>query len=551
MDIKELADKLLPGITKTVEDIEKMYPKRELKEGAMVTRFAPSPTGFVHMGSLYVSYLARIYANQSEGVCMLRIEDTDGKRTVENAIEGIVSDLANFKITFDEGPGFGGEYGPYIQSERKEIYQAYAKMLIEKGLAYPCFCTEGDMENMRHEQELNKGRTGYYGSYAKCRNLTISDIEEKLANGERYIIRMRSKGSFRNRVTIKDEIRGKVSFPENDTDVVIIKADGLPTYHFAHVVDDHLMGTTHVIRGDEWLPSFPLHVQMFETMGWELPKFIHISPIGKMDEGSKRKLSKRKDPECAVSYYHEHGIPNEVVKLYLATLANSNFEEWYTKNPELSIEDFTFEFKKMSISIALFDLEKLNNISKLYFSRQKATDLYENALEYNKEFDKDFADLMEKYKDYTINVLNIERNTKKPRKDIGTYKDVKTTNYYMYDEIFSNMSDEDLYKDLDSEKTYDTQILKEYIEKYFDENDERDAWFDKLKSLAEANGYSGDTKAYKAEPEKFKGHVGDICELIRVAATSKTKTPDLYDLLKLLGKERLAARFERFEKVAK
>jgi len=552
MNNKEIAELLLPNVKNTPDYYENLYKPRNLKEDAFVVRFAPSPTGFVHMGSAYVSFLNKIYARQTGGVCYLRIEDTDTERTTED-IDKIRIDLENFGIKFDEGAGIGGEYGPYIQSQRKDIYQAYAKKLIEDGLAYPCFCTKKDMEDMRKEQEALKDRTGYYGMYAKCRNLTNDEIEERVKNGDKYIIRLKSNGSFKNKIVLKDEIRGKLSFPENDADTVIIKADGLPTYHFAHVVDDHLMKTTHVIRGEEWLPSLPLHIQMFDTMGFEAPKYVHIAPIGKIDEETKgkRKLSKRKDPECAISYYHEEGIPNMVVMLYLSTLANTNFEEWYNKNPNSSIFDFKFELKKMNSSISLFDMEKLNNISKIYFSRLSANELYDMALDYFEKFDVEFAKLLKENKEYSIEVLNIERNVKKPRKDITTLKDVKNVNWYMYDEIFFKLGSNEVYKDLDMSKEYETHILEEYIDKYYDENATKDEWFESIKKLAVDSGYASDKRVYNDNPDQYKGHVGDVCELIRVAVTSKTRTPDLYDILRLLGKNRIHDRFNRFSEYIK
>lgn len=548
MTNKEIADLLLPGINVTPEEIEARYANRNLKEGALVTRFAPSPTGFVHMGSLYGSLIDWIYAKQTDGVVYLRIEDTDGERTVENGIENIVRDLKTFDIEFMEGPSQGGEYGPYIQSERKEIYQCFAKKLIEEGKAYPCFCTKDDLDSMRESQEKSGSRTGYYGMYAKCRNLSNDDIEERVKRGDKYVIRMRSMGSFRNKVNASDVVRGKLNFPENDYDEVIIKGDGLPTYHFAHICDDHLMKTTLVVRGEEWLPSLPKHVQMFDMMGWEKPKYLHTSAIGKVDEetGGKRKLSKRKDPESAVSYYHEHGIPHEVVKLYLAALINTNFEEWYTKEREAKLADFKFDFKKMSTSIAMFDLDKLMNISKIYFSRMKAEDVYNETLTYCNEFDKEFAELLTKYKEKSIALLNIERECKKPRKDIGSYPDVRDVNWYMFKELFDTKKDEELYADIDKERTYDKDVLKMYAEEIFDENADKDAWFEGMKTLAEKNGYSPDTKAYKENPDAFKGHVGDVCEQVRFAVTSKTKTPDLYELLRILGKEEVQNRINRF-----
>lgn len=554
MTNKEIAELLLPGINVTPEDIEARYADRNLPEGALVTRFAPSPTGFVHMGSLYGSLIDMLYAKQSNGVVYLRIEDTDGERTVENGIENIVRDLKNFDVEFMEGPSQGGEYGPYIQSERKEIYQCFAKKLIEEGKAYPCFCSKEEMEEMRESQTKTGGRTGYYGMYAKCRNLSNDEIEERVKRGDKYVIRMRSNGSFRNKMTAMDVVRGKLNFPENDMDEVIIKGDGLPTYHFAHICDDHLMKTTLVVRGEEWLPSLPKHYQMFDMMGWEKPKYLHTSAIGKLDEetGGRRKLSKRKDPESAVSYYHEHGIPHEVVKLYLATLINTNFEEYYTKEKEAKLLDFKFDFKKMSTSIAMFDLDKLMNISKIYFSRMKAEDVYNETLVYADEFDKEFADILRKYKDKSIALLNIEREVKKPRKDIGAYPDVKEVNYYMFNEYFDNMSDEELYKDIDFEaRKYDKEVLTKYASEIFNPNDDKDAWFEGMKKLAEECGYAGETKLYKENPENYKGHVGDVCEQIRAAVTSKTRTPDLYELLNILGKDEVAKRIDRFVKFMK
>lgn len=546
MDYEKIANLLLPGIDKDIEFYEKKYPSRNLNEKQMVTRFAPSPTGFVHMGSLYTAFISNLFAKQSNGICFLRIEDTDKKREVKNGIIGIVNDLKNFSITYDEGELYGGNYGPYIQSKRKEIYQAFAKHLLKKGLAYPCFCSEEETESVRKIQERNKDRIGYYGKWATCRNLSTKEIEKKLKEGKEFVIRLKSPGDFNNKIIHNDLIKGRIEFPENDLDIVLIKSDGLPTYHFAHLVDDHLMRTTHITRGDEWVSSLPIHIQLYTMFGFKPLQYAHIAPITKDDNGSRRKLSKRKDKEAAMSYYHEMGIPTEAVKLYLATLTNTNFEEWYNQNPDSKIKDFEFTFEKMNVSGALFDLAKLNNISKVYFSRLSGEEIYNEALKYYDEYDKFFADLLRKHKEYTINLLNVERYIAKPRKDIGAYKDIKEETWYMYDEIYCSIENKEKYKDLDKEKEYDLDLLKDYIENYFNENDTKEVWFEKIRSLGVKRGYAKDTKTYKKDPNLYKGHVGTACELIRFAATSRTRTPDLYEITKLMGKERLKKRLNNF-----
>lgn len=436
MTNKELAELMFPNVKHDVDYYEALYPERNLPEGAVVSRFAPSPTGFVHMGSLLSAFIASKVPKETNGVFYLRIEDTDGKRSVENGVQGIIDDLNNFDIKIDEGVVSEteqiGKYGPYIQSERKEIYDTYAKHLVEEGLAYPCFCTQEEIDETRKMQELNKERIGIYGSYAKCRFLTNEERAEKIKNGVPYIIRLKSPGNFNKKIVLNDLVRGKIEFPENDMDIVLIKSDGLPLYHFAHVIDDHLMRTTHVLRGEEWISSTPVHLQLFQVLGFKTPKYAHLGVVMKIDEdGTRRKLSKRKDPEAAVSYYHQKGIPVEAVKLYLMTIANSNFEGWWDQNPTLGIDDFKFDFKKMSVSGSLFDLEKLLNISKSYISRLKASEVYEKALTWAKEFDTEFATILEKYKDYSISILNIEREQKKPRKDFESFSSIKS-NIWLY-----------------------------------------------------------------------------------------------------------------------
>ena len=553
MTDKELADLIFPNITKTPEDYEKMYPKRNLKEGAVVSRFAPSPTGFVHMGSLLTTLIERKIPDETDGVFYLRIEDTDQKRSVENGISGIVQDLKNFNIKIDEGALSEtesiGDYGPYIQSQRKEIYECYAKSLIERGLAYPCFCSAEELDETRKIQELNKERIGYYGSFAKCRNLTNEERAERIKRGDPYIIRLKSPGVYENKVVFNDLVRGKIVFPENDLDVVLIKSDGLPIYHFAHVVDDHLMRTTHVLRGEEWVSSVPIHIQLFNILGFELPKYAHLGLVMKIDEetGQKRKLSKRKDKEAAVSYYHEQGIPVEAVKLYLMTIGNSNFEEWLNQNPDKDYNEFKFDFKKMSASGSLFDLEKLINISRNYISRLTAEEVYENALKYTEEYDKEYYDLLIKYKDYCINMFNIERNQKKPRKDYARYGDIRDYTWYMFDELFDSKTDKEYefqgITDLEEIK----KILKLYLEKYYHEEDDEQTWFERLKDLSEELGYAREVRDYKENPDNYKGLVGDISMVLRVALTTKAQTPNLYQIMKLFGKERVTERFNKIK----
>ena len=546
MTNKDLADLIFPNITKTIEDYEKIYPKRDLPEGAMVTRFAPSPTGFVHMGSLLASFISSKAAKDTKGVFYLRIEDTDQKREVPNGIEGIVKDLQNFEIKIDEGALSRtesiGAYGPYIQSERKEIYQAFIKHLLEVGMAYPCFCSEDHLKEIREMQEATKSRIGYYGRYAVCRNLKIEEAYNRIKNGEKFIIRLKSPGDFEKKIIVNDLVKGKIEFPENDLDIVIMKSDGLPTYHFAHLVDDHLMRTTHVTRGDEWVSSLPVHIQLFQMFGFEPPKYAHLSPILKQEGETKRKLSKRKDPEAAMSYYAELGIPIEAVHLYLMTIANTNFEQWYDQNKDKTLDDFKFDFKKISASGSLFDVEKLINISRNYISFLSAEEVYENVLNWSATYDKELHELLEKYKEYTINIFSIERYQKKPRKDYESWSSIKKNIWYMYDELFTNV-EYDFQKITDDKEI--SKILKTYLEKYYQENDDKDTWFNKIKELTDELGYCSNMKEYKENPDNYKGSVADISTVIRVALTSSSMTPDLYEIMKLLGKERITSRINQ------
>ncbi len=542
MTNKELADLIFPNITKTIDDLKKEYPKRNLPEGAIVTRYAPSPTGFIHIGALYAGFVARTFATQSNGVLFLRIEDTDTKRTIDNGVATIINGLKEFNVTFDEGPinddgDSNGNYGPYIQSQRKEIYQVFVKHLIEEGLAYPCFCKPEELERMREKQEKTKARIGYYGPWATCRNLSNDQRAERIKNGEDFIIRLKSNGNYNKKIICHDEIRGDLAFPENDIDVVINKSDGLPTYHFAHLVDDYLMGTTHVIRADEWIASLPLHYQLFQVFGFDVPKYAHISPLSKLEDGKMRKLSKRKDPEAAMSYYHELGIPYEAVKIYLATIANSGFEVWHSENPKADISEYKFEFSKMSKSPALFDLDKLNFVCKEYVSTLKAEELYKDVAKYLKSFDTEFEKLFTRNPEYSIGFLNIEREQKKPRKDIAYYSDVKKEMWYMFDELFTYNWEE--------EKNPDAEILLDYMNNYYNENDTQQEWFERITEFGRKYNYVP-MKEYKASPDEFKGHTGMICEMLRYIVTTKHQSPNLYDILKLLGKDRIIDRIEKY-----
>jgi len=542
MDNKELAELIFPDV-KGADYYEAKYPKRNLPEGAIVTRFAPSPTGFVHIGSLYQALVAWKVAKQTKGVYFLRVEDTDQKREIENGVTEITKSLADFGIIADEGMTDDthevGDYGPYKQSVRRDIYQSYAKKLIVEGKAYPDFCSQEELDKIRSDQELAKERTGYYGKWAKYRDMPIDMAAEKIKAGDRYIIRMKSPGNPDRKVRIKDIIKGNVDMPENDIDEVIIKSDGLPTYHFAHAVDDHLMHTTTVIRSDEWLPSVPKHLQLFQILGNEPPRYAHISPIMKNDNGNKRKLSKRKDPEAAVSYYHELGIPKDAVKEYLMNIANSNFEMWRKQNPDASLDEFDLELNKMSVSGALFDMIKLQDVSKGVISKFTAEQVYDEVLAWSKEYDPELVDMLAD-KEYALKVFGIERGNVKPRKDIAKWSDVKYIISYMYDDKF-DYTNHDEYQKINDEAEINN-IVKTYFEKYYNEADDKQTWFDKIKELADEFGYCKEVKEYKANPDAYKGHVGDVSTALRIRLTGRSQTPDLYEIMHVIGKERLLKR---------
>ena len=546
VDYKDLANLIFPD-AKDISYYEEKYPRRNLKEGAIVTRYAPSPTGYMHIGGLYQALIAKKISSQTEGVFFLRVEDTDQKREIENGVSEIVNSLKEFKVEADEGmismTESIGDYGPYKQSERKEIYQAYAKYLIQQGKAYPCFCTPEEGEAIRAKQENAKIRPGYYGVWAKCRNNTVEDMVERIKNGESYIIRFKSPGREDRKIKHKDVIKGNVEFPENDQDIVIIKADGLPTYHFAHAVDDHLMGTTHVIRGDEWLSSVPLHLQLFYELGFKAPKYAHIAPIMKNDNGNKRKLSKRKDPEAATSYYEKEGIPAEAVREYLLNIANSTFENWRRANPDKDISEFELLLNKMSVSGALFDMIKLLDVGKTVISKFTAEKVYEEALSWAKKYDEELEKILQD-KDYALKVFGIERGNKKPRKDISKWSEVKENIEYMYDESFYVKEQKYDYQVINVQEEIN-KILTLYIEKYYNESDDKQTWFEKIKELAGEMGYAKEVKEFKANPGQYKAHVGDVSTFLRVDLTGIKNTPDMYEIMQVLGKERMAKRFEK------
>ncbi len=542
MDYQKLADLLFPNVDKTPDDMEALYPQRETKEGAVITRMAPSPTGFVHLGNLVMGLTAERMAHQSGGVLYLRIEDTDAKREVPGAVEVLINALKKYDIMFDEGAvidGDLGDYGPYRQRQRENIYHVYAKDLVSRGLAYPCFCTEEDLAKMREEQEKNKENYGYYGKYAVWRDRPIEDIIEKMNAGVPYVLRFRSTGSIDNKIKFTDLIKGNLELTENDIDHVLLKSDGIPTYHFAHAVDDHLMRTTHVVRDDSWLSTLPFHLQLFAALGFKPPKYLHIGPLMKMDGTSKRKLSKRKDPELAVTYYQAAGFPSEAVYEYLLTVLNSNFEDWRRANKELPASEFKFSYKKMNPAGSLFDQDKLADVSKNVISMFSADKVYSDVLDWAKEYDNDFANVLSNNEDTAKAFFAIGRGGKKPRKDIEKWSEVKDFSGYMFDEYYKPCFEYPENISADDAKA----ILNEYV-KIYDPSDDNSVWFDKVKSICSPLGFSPDVKAYKADPDSFKGHVGDVSTVIRIAVTGRTNTPDLCTIMQLLGKERVLERIK-------
>ena len=540
---KALAELLFPNVTQTPDDLEKLFPPRKLPEGARVTRFAPSPTGFLHIGGLFAALISKLNAQMTNGIFMLRIEDTDKKREIEDGVSEIIRGLEAFGVTPDEGVmGFNkeqGNYGPYTQSKRAGIYHVIAKSLVEKGLAYPCFCSEDELSALREQQEKEGALIkGYFGKWAKCRELTFEQQKKLIEEGKPYTLRLRSPGSEDKRITFVDLIKGKIEMPENIQDIVLLKTDSIPTYHFAHAVDDHFMRTTHVTRGDEWISSVPTHIQLFSVCGFKAPKYAHISPIMKEENGSKRKLSKRKDPEAAVTYYAEEGFPKESVLEYLLTLANSNFEDWRRANPDADCSEFPFNLKKMSVSGALFDLTKLTDVSKNVISKMSAEKVLAYALDWAEKYDEKLYSLLSRDKEYSKAIFSIDRGTAKPRKDIAKFSEIGAYVSYFFDEEFDTDLSE-LPQNLSKETVI--KILEAYAASYEQAKD-NSVWFEHMKELCEPLGFTPNVKEYKKNPELYLGHVGDVSSVVRVAVTGRKNTPDLFSIMTVLGKERVLNR---------
>lgn len=550
---EKLANLIFPDVTETVEDLEKRYPERNLKEGACVTRFAPSPTGFLHTGALFTSLINKKLANQTGGVFFLRIEDTDRKREVKDSVKDLTTQMREFNISPDEGVIEEGKeignYGPYTQSKREKIYRICAKHLLLKGLAYPCFCTPEMLQKTHDYQEEHKIVPGYYSVYAKCRNISVDEYISRIEAGEKYILRFRSNGSHLKKVSFKDGIKGKIDIAQNDQDIVILKSDGLPTYHFAHVCDDHFMRTTHVIRGEEWVSSVPIHLELFYAMGFKAPVFVHIPSIMKLDGTSKRKLSKRKDSEAAVSYFLKAGYPVESVNEYLLTLINSDFENWKRAHKNESNDLFELKLKKINTSGALFDNVKLNDVSKEVISRMNSDEVLKVVLDWAKKYNEEVYNLISKDEAYSKKIFALERDgAKKIRKDIYKWEDIIPTFFYFFDEYFK----EDIKEGYDFRITdkLTKEVILDVIEKYssvYNENDDKDTWFSRMKELANNLGFCTNMKEYKENPDNFVGSIADFSDIIRTSVTNRHNTPDIYEIMKILGKDRVLSRFKESE----
>lgn len=541
MDLNKLANALIPDENvKPLEYYEEKYPERDLPNGAQVTRLAPSPTGFMHLGNLFVALANERIAHQSGGVFYLRIEDTDEKRKVEGAVEVIHASLKYFGVNFDEGADLCGDYGPYYQRQRAEIYHAYAKELIKKGLAYPCFCTEEEMEEVRAKQTENKLLPGYYGEFAKCRNLSEEEIYANLKAGKPYVIRLKSQGNVEVKHTFRDEVKGEITVTENNQDVVILKSDGIPTYHFAHAIDDHFMRTTLVIRGEEWLSSLPIHIELFKVLGFRLPKYGHNCSIQKQDGETRRKLSKRKDPEASLTFYREQGYHPTAVRTYMMTLLNSNFEEWLLKFPDKPIEEFKYSIGKMGKSGALFDILKLNDVSKTMMATLDENEMYDFLKSWAEEFGTETQKAYFADKEYMLKVLALCMGVggKKRRKDFICAKQAVESIAYFFDQSFAPTY----------EYRFDNETVKKILTAFaeiYDEKDDNSAWFEKLKRVAGQYGFATDMKAYKADPTAFVGNVSDVAEMLRIGATGLANTPDLWTIMQILGKDRTLQRLEQ------
>lgn len=542
-----MARLLLPEVVLKPEEIFLKYPKRTLNPGTKVTRFAPSPTGMLHVGGLYAALVFERLAHQTGGICYLRIEDTDKKREVKESTGDIINSLDYFGIHFDEGPTVSGDekgsYGPYKQSGRAEIYKVFVRHLVAKGLAYPCFCSAEELVGIRAEQEKVGEMPGYYGKWAKNRNITLEQAKDKIEKGVPYVIRLKSPGYPNNKVKFKDLIKGSIEMPENHQDIVILKTDGLPTYHFAHAVDDHLMGTTHVMRADEWLSSVPVHLQLFDILGFKRPEYGHISPIMKLDGASKRKFSKRKDLDGMAEYYRKQGYPGLAVVEYFMGLINSNYEDWREKNPSEPYTGFIVEIERMSVSGSLLDINKLNNTSRDVISRFSGPQIYEQVFSWAAGYDLELFELLQKHREYVLKVLNIGRLCEKPRKDITMWSEFKTAFSYFFDELFYRAEGQTPQLPSAISRDMAKTVVASYMQ-IFNYNDDKDTWFEKIKEIADKFGFAADMKHYRKHPESFKGNVGDIAMLFRVILTNRTNTPDLYDIMQVMGADRVLKRFK-------
>lgn len=536
----KLAELLFGEIEKTPNDYEERYPKREISDDAMVTRIGPSPTGFVHLGNLYNAIIGERLAHQSGGVFYLRVEDTDAKREVEGAVDLVISSMDFFGIHFDEGAtptGDNGEYGPYRQRMRKEIYHCFAKELVKQGLAYPCFCTEDELTKMRETQMSEKLNFGYYGKWAKYRDVSFDEVESRIKNGEEYVLRFRSNGNEENHVEVFDGIRGTLNVSENYQDFVLLKSDGIPTYHFAHVIDDHFMRTTHVVRGEEWLSTLPIHVQLFDALGFKRPIYCHTAVLMKMDGDTKRKLSKRKDPELGLDYYKSEGYVKSAVWEYLMTVLNSNFEEWRAENPNAPIDDFKFTLEKMSNSGALFDIMKFEDVSREVLLKTSASDIYDEFSNWLKEYDNEFYQIFTADRDYSEKIIDVGRNGNRPRKDLTSWKQAREFLAFYFPETFKV---EDRYPERVSIEDR-KEILNRYLDT-FDTNDDNSQWFQKIKDITDSLGYAVKPKDFKKNPDMYKGSVSDVSSVVRVAITGRTNSPDLWEICNIIGEDEMRRR---------
>ena len=543
---KELAQLIFPDITETISDLEKRYPLRNLPEGAEVTRFAPSPTGFLHTGSLFTSLICHKVARDTNGVFYVRLEDTDTKREIQGSGEQLLEQLKLFNIVPDEGylgDHEKGNYGPYVQSQRADIYKVVIKHLLEEGKAYPCFCSQEELEEIRKKQEKVKDNPGYYGEYAKCRYLNNDERKERILRGDPYVIRFKSEGNHNNKIPVSDLVHGDFEIAENDLDIVIFKSDGLPTYHFAHACDDHFMRTTTVIRGEEWIASLPIHVELFKALGWQAPKYAHLPVIMKIgDNGNKRKLSKRLDNEAAVSYFLKDGYPTEALVMYLMTIANSNFEEWIFEHKFEHMEDFKFSFDKMSLEGALFDMGKVNFFAKEILGKKTKYEIRDMAIAYAKEFNPQLLALIIRDEDYFMEIMNIEREKENPRKDYDKFGNLYEIISFFYNDLYDEMAS----AGVSFNEKFDSNTIKEVLSNVKNDlslNQDEQSWFNNMKEIGERLGFAPNGKTFKQNPDQYKGTVGDVAEMIRISLTTRKNSPNLYYVMQILKKEECDRRF--------